>query len=112
MREDKRCNQNGSDELDTPQGRIRVVQHRDVSVDVTALFVGCREATKSAQGVQNHAKRNKANEEHVQPKLLVTKNRCTARNLDHVPEGVLTKLNRACEGHMAEKEEAEDKASN
>lgn len=65
VREDQGGQKNARDNLNAPERRIGVVQHRDMRIDVTALLVGGREATQSAQGMQNHAEHDKADKENV-----------------------------------------------
>ena len=85
-----------------------MVQHRDMRIDVTALLVGSREATQSAQSVDDDAERDDADEQKVQPDLFMAEDRGTAGNLDQVPEEILADLDRAGECHVAEQEDAED----
>ena len=110
VREHHAGEDDGGHELDEPQGGIGVVHNLHVSADVTELLVGSREATQSAQSVDDDAKRDDAHEQEVQPDLFMTEDRGAAGNLNQVPEEVLAHLNRAREGHVAEQEDAEDGA--
>ena len=104
MREDQGGQKDTRDNLDAPERGIGVVQHRDMRIDVTALLVGSREATQSAQSMQNHAEHDKADKEHVKPELFMTENRCPTGNLNQIPERIFADLHRACKRHVAEQE--------
>lgn len=110
--EDESCQEDGCHNLDTPECGVCVMNHCDVATDVAQLLIGSREAAKSAQSMENHANENEANEDHMEPFLVGTENRRAAGNLNQIPEEILTKLNGACEGHMAEQEETKDKTCN
>ena len=110
MGEHEEEEQEGRDELDHPERGVGVTEQAIVGLDVAALMVRGREATQSAEGVQRHADRDEEHEDEVEGRMILAVKEVTAREGDEVPEDVLAELHRAREGHVAEKEEAEDEA--
>ena len=98
-------------ELNEPKGRVFVTEHLVVSLDVTELTIGRREATKSAESVNNNEQRDEANEDHVEDRKVFTAEEHTTRGVDQVSKEVLADLHRARESHVAEEEDTEENTS-
>ena len=98
----------GRDELNHPERRVFMTEHLVVSLDVTELMVGRREAAKGAEGVDHDAERDEADEDDVQPSLFFSEHEHAAGGVDQVGEEVLADLHGGREGHVAEQEDAED----
>ena len=112
VREHEKEKKEGRDQLNPPKGRVFMVNHADMRLDVTELMIGSREAAKCAEHVHNDAKENKADEHDMHPEMLFTVNEGAARGHDEVHEQVLAELYGARKGHVAEKKDAENQTSN
>ena len=99
-------------ELNHPKRRVFVTEHAVVSLDVAELTIGRREATKSAESVNNDEQRDEANEDHVEGRNIRASEEHTARRVDQVSKEILADLNRAGEGHVAEEEDTEENTGN
>ena len=112
VREHEKEKKEGRDQLNPPKGRVFMVNHADMRLDVTELMIGSREAAKCAEHVHNDAKENKANEQNMHPEVFFPVNECATRSHDEVHEEVFAELHGARKGHVAKEEDAEDEASN
>lgn len=110
VREHEDEEEEGRDELNHPERRVFMTEHLVVSLDVTELMVGRREAAKGAEGVDHDAERDEADEDDVQPSLFFSEHEHAAGGVDQVGEEVLADLHGGREGHVAEQEDAEDDA--
>ena len=110
MREHQKEQKECRDELNHPKRRIFMTKHTIVRTDVSALTIRGGKAAESTESVNHDAKEDEADENDMQPKVLVTVNKSTAREGDQVPKHVLPELDRTREGHVAEKEDAQNKA--
>lgn len=100
------------DELEPPEGRVFVVNELDVRADALELLVGRREATKSAEHVDDDAQEDEAHEEDVHPGVIGAVEPHAAGGGDEVRKEVLAKVHGTREAHVAEEEETEDEAGN
>ena len=112
MREHQEEEEEGRNELNHPEGRVFVTEKAIVSLDVTALTVGGREATQGAQSVDHDANEDEADENDVHPEVFFTVDEGAARGFDEVREEVLAEVHGARERHVAEEEKTEDEAGN
>lgn len=110
VREHEEEEAEGRDELNPPEGRVFVMNELDVRADVMELLVGGREATQRAEHVNDHAEEDEANEDDVHPGMVGAVEPDAAGGGDQVGEEVLAEVHGTREGHVAEKEDAEDEA--
>lgn len=112
VREYEEEEQEGGDQLDEPEGGVFMLDELVVSLDVSELAIGSREATESAEGVDDDEGENEADEDDVHPEVFFTVDEGAAGGSDQIVEEILAELDGARECHVAEEEKAEEKTSN
>lgn len=108
--EHKEEEQECSNELNEPESGVFMLDELVVSLDVSELAIGGREAAKSAEGMDDDERKDESNKYDVHPEMFFAVDECAAGGGDQVVEEVLSELNRARECHVAEEEETEEKA--